>query len=256
LSSGPGVRSPGPPPPGSAESRASVQLGTEPKRGPSEAPRGFPRKRFFRITAYDRLKFYEHFAKTIFRPCEQSYTDADSKSAQIYKYRAFQVPPTQERPIENRPGGGGNIDTEAAVRASPDGYTLLYVTTANAINATLYDKLNFNFIRDIAPVATISRNTYVMVVHPSMPAKTVPEFTSYAKAHPRKVNIASAGTGSPPHVSGELFKMMTGVDMVHVPYRSGGPALIDLLGGQVQVYFASTVSSIGYIRAGRLARSR
>jgi tripartite-type tricarboxylate transporter receptor subunit TctC len=142
------------------------------------------------------------------------------------------------------------------VRASPDGYTLLYVTTANAINATLYDKLNFNFIRDIAPVATISRNTYVMVVHPSMPAKTVPEFTSYAKAHPRKVKIASAGTGSPPHVSGELFKMMTGVDMVHVPYRSGGPALIDLLGGQVQVYFASTVSSIGYIRAGRLARSR
>jgi tripartite-type tricarboxylate transporter receptor subunit TctC len=154
--------------------------------------------------------------------------------------------------IENRPGGGGNIGTEAAVRASPDGYTLLYVTTANAINATLYDKLNFNFIRDIAPVATISRNTYVMVVHPSMPAKTVPEFIAYAKAHPRKVNMASAGTGSPPHVSGELFKMMTGVDMVHVPYRSGGPALIDLLGGQVQVYFATTVSSIGYIRAGRL----
>jgi tripartite-type tricarboxylate transporter receptor subunit TctC len=154
--------------------------------------------------------------------------------------------------IENRPGGGGNIGTEAAVRASPDGYTLLYVTTANVINATLYDKLNFNFIRDIAPVATISRNTYVMVVHPSMPAKTVPEFIAYAKAHPRKVNMASAGTGSPPHVSGELFKMMTGVDMVHVPYRRGGPALIDLLGGQVQVYFATTVSSIGYIRAGRL----
>ena len=154
--------------------------------------------------------------------------------------------------IENRPGGGGNIGTEAVVRASPDGYTLLYVTTANAINATLYDKLNFNFVRDIAPVATISRNTYVMVVHPSMPAKTVPEFIAYAKAHPRKVNMASAGNGSPPHVSGELFKMMTGVDMVHVPYRSGGPALNDLLGGQVQVYFATTVSSIGYIRAGRL----
>jgi tripartite-type tricarboxylate transporter receptor subunit TctC len=154
--------------------------------------------------------------------------------------------------IENRPGGGGNIGTEAVVRASPDGYTLLYVTTANAINATLYDKLNFNFVRDIAPVATISRNTYVMVVHPSMPAKTVPEFIAYAKAHPRKVNMASAGNGSPPHVSGELFKMMTGVDMVHVPYRSGGPALNDLLGGQVQVYFATTISSIGYIRAGRL----
>src|SRR5262245_47748680 len=154
--------------------------------------------------------------------------------------------------IENRPAGGGNIGTEAVVRASPDGYTLLMAGAYNAINATLYDKLNFNFIRDIAPVATISRNTYVMVVHPSMPAKTVPEFIAYAKAHPRKVNMASAGTGSPPHVSGELFKMMTGVDMVHVPYRSGGPALTDLLGGQVQVYFATTVASIGYIRAGRL----
>jgi len=154
--------------------------------------------------------------------------------------------------IENRPAGGGNIGTEAVVRASPDGYTLLMAGAYNAINATLYDKLNFNFIRYIAPVATISRNTYVMVVHPSMPAKTVPEFIAYAKAHPRKVNMASAGTGSPPHVSGELFKMMTGIDMVHVPYRSGGPALTDLLGGQVQVYFATTVASIGYIRAGRL----
>jgi tripartite-type tricarboxylate transporter receptor subunit TctC len=154
--------------------------------------------------------------------------------------------------IENRPAGGGNIGTEAVVRASPDGYTLLMAGAYNAINATLYDKLNFNFIRDIAPVATISRNTYVMVVHPSMPAKTVPEFIAYAKAHPRKVNMASAGIGSPPHVSGELFKMMTGADMVHVPYRSGGPALTDLLGGQVQVYFATTVASIGYIRAGRL----
>jgi tripartite-type tricarboxylate transporter receptor subunit TctC len=154
--------------------------------------------------------------------------------------------------IENRPGGGGNIGTEAVVRASPDGYTLLYVTTANAINATLYDKLNFNFVRDIAPVATISRNTYVMVVHPSMPAKTVPEFIAYAKAHPRKVNMASACKGSPPHVSGELFKMMTGVDMVHVPYRSGGPALTDLLGGQMQVMFPNTSSSVEYIRAGKL----
>jgi tripartite-type tricarboxylate transporter receptor subunit TctC len=153
--------------------------------------------------------------------------------------------------IENRPAGGGNIGTEAVVRASPDGYTLLMAGAYNAINATLYDKLNFNFIRDIAPVATISRNTYVMVVHPSMPAKTVPEFIAYAKAHPRKVNMASAGTGSPPHVSGELFKMMAGIDMVHVPYRSGGPALTDLLGGQVQIYFATTIASIGYIRAGR-----
>ena len=154
--------------------------------------------------------------------------------------------------IENRPGAGSNIATEAVVRAAADGYTLLYVTTANAINATLYDKLNFNFIRDIAPVATISRNTYVMLVHPSMPAKTVPEFIAYAKAHPRKINMASAGTGSPPHVCGELFKMMAGVDMVHVPYRGGGPALKDLLGGQVQVYFAPTVTSIEYIKAGRL----
>jgi tripartite-type tricarboxylate transporter receptor subunit TctC len=154
--------------------------------------------------------------------------------------------------IENRPGAGSNIATEAVVRAAADGYTLLYVTTANAINATLYDKLNFNFIRDIAPVATISRNTYVMLVHPSMPAKTVPEFIAYAKAHPRKINMASAGTGSPPHVCGELFKMMAGVDMLHLPYRGGGPALTDLLGGQVQVYFATTVASIEYIRGGRL----
>src|SRR6516165_7698139 len=147
---------------------------------------------------------------------------------------------------------GSNIATEAVVRAAADGYTLLYVTTANAINATLYDKLNFNFIRDIAPVATISRNTYVMLVHPSMPAKTVPEFIAYAKAHPRKINMASAGTGSPPHVCGELFKMMAGVDLLHLPYRGGGPALTDLLGGQVQVYFATTVASIEYIRTGRL----
>src|SRR5215510_7268452 len=154
--------------------------------------------------------------------------------------------------IENRPGAGSNIATEAVVRAAADGYTLLMAGAYNAINATLYDKLNFNFIRDIAPVATISRNTYVMVVHPSMPAKTVPEFIAYAKAHPRKINMASAGTGSPPHVCGELFKMMAGVDLLHLPYRGGGPALTDLLGGQVQVYFPSTPASIEYIRAGRL----
>ena len=154
--------------------------------------------------------------------------------------------------IENRPGAGGNVGTEAVVRAPPDGYTLLMASSANTINATFYDKLNFNFIRDIAPVATISRNTLVMVVHPSVPAKSVPEFIAYAKANPRKLNMASPGNGSPNHVSGELFKMMTGVDMVHVPYRSGGPALTDLLGGQVQVMFPATVSSIEYIRAGRL----
>jgi tripartite-type tricarboxylate transporter receptor subunit TctC len=158
----------------------------------------------------------------------------------------------QQFVIDNRPGGGGNIGTEVVVRAPPDGYIILLASTTNAINATLYDKLSFNFIRDIAPVATISRNTLVMVVHPSVPAKTVPEFIAYAKANPRKLNMASPGNGSPNHVSGELFKMMTGVDMVHVPYRSGGPALTDLLGGQVQVMFPAIVSSIEYIRAGRL----
>ena len=158
----------------------------------------------------------------------------------------------QQFVIDNRPGGGSNIATEAVVRAPADGYTLLLVGGFNAINATLYDKLNFNFIRDIAPVASVIRFPYVMVVNPSVPAKSVPEFIAYAKANPGKVNMASAGTGAPSHVTGELFKMMAGVDMAHVPYRSGGPALTDLLGGQVQVYFGTTVSSIEYVRAGRL----
>ena len=140
--------------------------------------------------------------------------------------------------IENRPGAGSNIATEAVVRAPPDGYTLLLVGSPNAINATLYDKLNFNFIRDIAPVASIMRVPIVMVVHPSVPAKTVPEFIAYAKANPGKINMASGGIGGiTPHVAGELFKMMAGVDMVHVPYRGVAPALTDLLGGQVQVMF-------------------
>jgi tripartite-type tricarboxylate transporter receptor subunit TctC len=147
-------------------------------------------------------------------------------------------------------GAGGNVGTEAVVRAPSDGYTLLMASSANTINATFYDKLNF--IRDIAPVATISRNTLVMVVRPSVPAKSVPEFIAYTKANPRKLNMASPGNGSPNHVSGELFKMMTGVDMVHVSYRSGGPALTDLLAGQVQVMFPATVSSMEYIRDGRL----
>jgi tripartite-type tricarboxylate transporter receptor subunit TctC len=158
----------------------------------------------------------------------------------------------QQFVIDNRPGGGSNIGTEAVVRASPDGYTLLLVGGGNAINATLYDKLNFNFIRDIAPVAGIERHPYVMVVNPSVPAKTVPEFIAYAKANPGKLTMASAGIGSPSHLFGELFKMMAGVDMVHVPYRSGGPALTDLLGGQVQVIFPTTVSSIEYIKTGTL----
>jgi len=158
----------------------------------------------------------------------------------------------QQFVIENRPGSGTNIGTEAVVRASPDGYTLLIVSSPNAINATLYDKLNFNFIRDIAPVAGIISHPLVMVMNPSVPAKTVPEFVAYAKANPRKLNIASPGNGTLNHVSGERFKMMAGVDMVHVPYRSGGPALTDLIAGQVQVMFPATVSSIEYIRAGRL----
>jgi tripartite-type tricarboxylate transporter receptor subunit TctC len=154
--------------------------------------------------------------------------------------------------IENRPGGGGNIGTEAVVRAPADGYTLLLVGPPHAINATLYDKLNFNFIRDIAPVAGIMSVANVMVVTPSVPAKTVPEFITYAKANPGKINMASSGNGSSAHVAGELFKMMTGVDMVHVPYRGNAPALTDLLGGQVQVYFVTTPASIEYIKAGTL----
>jgi tripartite-type tricarboxylate transporter receptor subunit TctC len=154
--------------------------------------------------------------------------------------------------IENRTGAGGNIGTEAVVKSPPDGYTLLLASPANAINATLYDKLNFNFIRNIAPVAGIIRLPNVVVVNPSVAAKTVPEFIAYAKANPGKINFASPGIGTIPHVAGELFKMMAGVEMVHVPYRGGGPALTDLLGGQVQVMFDNTGSSIEHIRAGRV----
>jgi tripartite-type tricarboxylate transporter receptor subunit TctC len=154
--------------------------------------------------------------------------------------------------IENRPGGGANIATEAVVRAAPDGYTLLTVGPAHAVNATLYDKLSFNFLRDIAPVASMTRNPGVLEVHPSVPVNSVLEFIAFAKANPGKVNMASAGNGTVQHVGGELFKLMTGVDMVHVPYRGAGPALADLLGGQVQVMFDTAISSIEYIRAGKL----
>ncbi len=154
--------------------------------------------------------------------------------------------------VENRPGASSNIAAEMVVRAPADGYTLLLVASANASNATLYEKLSFNFIQDIAPVASIMRAPFVMQVNPSFPAKSVPEFIAYAKANPGKINMASSGNGTLPHVSGELFKMMTGIDMVHVPYRGGAPALLDLLSGQVQVGFGVVTESIEYIKAGKL----
>jgi tripartite-type tricarboxylate transporter receptor subunit TctC len=154
--------------------------------------------------------------------------------------------------IENRPGAATSIATETVVRAPPDGYTLLFVATSSAINATLYERLNFNFIHDVAPVAGIVRIPNVMVVNPSVPAKTVPEFIGYAKSNSGKVNMASPGVGTSVHLSGELFKLMTGIDMVHVPHKGSGPALTDLLGGEVQVMFGTMPSSIEYIRARRL----
>ena len=154
--------------------------------------------------------------------------------------------------VENRTGAGGNIAVEAVVRAPADGYTLLLVPAPAAINATLYHNLTFNFIRDIAPIAGIVRVPEVMVVNPAVPAKTVPEFIAYAKANPGKINMASAGNGSVPHVAGELFKFMTGLDLVRVGYRGGGPAIVDLLGGQVQVMFEPTLSTLPHIREGKL----
>jgi tripartite-type tricarboxylate transporter receptor subunit TctC len=154
--------------------------------------------------------------------------------------------------VENRPGAGTNIGTEAVVRAPADGYTLLLVNSSNAINATLYDKLSFVFLRDIVPVAGILRAPLFLVVHPSFPAKTVPEFIAFAKANPGKVTMASPGNGSSPHVSGELFKMMAGIDMTHVPYRGGGQVMTDLIAGQVQVSFIGLTVAIEHIRSGKL----
>jgi tripartite-type tricarboxylate transporter receptor subunit TctC len=158
----------------------------------------------------------------------------------------------QQFVVENRPGAGTNVGTELVVRAPADGYTLLFVGVPSAINATLYEKLNFNFIRDIAPVAGLDRTAVVMEVTPSIPPKTVPEFIAYAKATPGRINMASAGNGSLPHVAGVLFMSMTGINMVHVPYRSDSAAITDLLGGQVQVYFGGMAASIEYIRTGSL----
>ncbi|MGD0148202.1 MAG: tripartite tricarboxylate transporter substrate binding protein [Xanthobacteraceae bacterium] len=158
----------------------------------------------------------------------------------------------QQFVVENRSGAGSNIATEAAAQAAPDGYTLLLVTSSNAINATLYRNLNFDFMRDIAPIAGIMQAPSVLEVNPSVPIKSVPEFIAYAKANPGKINMGTAGNGSPPHMFGELFKAMAGVDLAVVGYRGGGPALVDLLSGQVQVMFEGITSSIGYIKAGKL----
>jgi tripartite-type tricarboxylate transporter receptor subunit TctC len=158
----------------------------------------------------------------------------------------------QQFVVENRPGSGNNIGTEVVVRAAPDGYTLLIASSSNTINATLYDKLNFVFLRDIAAVAGIISLPFIMVVNPSVPAKTVPEFIAHAKANPGKISFGSPGIGTPGHVSGELFKIMTGVEMIHVPYRGGGAVMSDLLGGQVQVLFGTTSLTVEQVRAGKL----
>jgi tripartite-type tricarboxylate transporter receptor subunit TctC len=154
--------------------------------------------------------------------------------------------------VENRPGAGTNIATEAALKAPPDGHTLLLVNPANAINATLYERMNFNFMRDAAPIASMVQQPLVMLVNPLVPVSTLPEFIAYARANRGRITMASAGIGTAPHLAGELFRMMANVDLVHVPYRGAGPALIDLLGGQVQVYFAGMASSVEHLKSGKL----
>jgi tripartite-type tricarboxylate transporter receptor subunit TctC len=174
--------------------------------------------------------------------------------AQIVKHQWLSERLGQQFVIDNRPGAATNLATEAVVRAPADGYTLLSVASSSAINATLYEKLNFNFMRDIAPVASIVRQPSVVVVHPSVPAKTIPDFIAYAKANPGKVSMASSGTGTGPHLAGELFKMMAGVEMVHVPYRGAGPATTDLIAGQVQFMVLAPVVALPLIRERTLSR--
>jgi len=158
----------------------------------------------------------------------------------------------QQFVVENRPGAATNIATEAVLRSPPDGYTLLLATTANTINQSLYPRLNFDFAHDSTPIASIVQTIYVMVANPSLPVQTLPEFIGYAKANPGKINMASGGNGSPPHVAGELFKMMAGIDALHIPYRGDGPAIAGLIGGQVQFYFATLGGAIEQIRSGKL----
>jgi tripartite-type tricarboxylate transporter receptor subunit TctC len=219
----------------------------------------FPRRRFLRLAAgAAALPAFSRLAKAQAYPARPvrlviGYTpggSADLTARLIGQWLSERL--GQSFVVENRPGGGTNIATEAVVRAPPDGYTLLLVAPANAINATLYDKLNFNFLRDVEPVAGLIRFPNVVVVNPAVPVNTIPELISYAKANPGKLNMASSGNGSTIHMSGELFKMLTGIDMVHVPYRGGAPALTDLIAGQVHVMFDNIPTCAEHVKTGKL----
>ena len=219
----------------------------------------FPRRRFLRLAAGAAvLPAVSNIAKAQAYPTRSvrlliGYTpggSADLTARLMGQWLSERL--GQPFVIENRPGGGTNIATEAVLRAAPDGYTLLLVAPANAINATLYDKLNFNFLQEIEPIAGIIRFPNVVVVNPSVPVKTIPELIAYAKANPGKLNMASSGNGSTIHMSGELFKMLTGINMVHVPYRGGAPALTDMLSGQVQVMFDNIPTCAEHVKSGKL----
>jgi len=219
----------------------------------------FPRRKFLRLAAgaaalpvVTRFAFAQNYPSRPVRIVVGTSAGGGIDIAARLIAQALSERLGQQFYVENKVGAGTNVGAEMVVRAPPDGYMLFLISAANAINATLYTKLNFNFIRDMAPVAGIARVPQVMEVHPSVSAKTVPEFIAYAKANPGKLNMASAGIGSVQQVGGELFKMMTGVDMVHVAYKGAGPAMVDLLGGQMQVMFDTMPSSIEHIRAGKL----